>query len=174
MQVTWKQVVGTRTILLASPQRGKLQDNVTFYSTLEFNKAETFDWKMAPSIEETPSSGTHALLDAEEPDREIWHHGKVGSTCSPSFLLRDAFLPWGCSLFNLSLHVQKVWHTKQCNCSCASESFWKRNDNQITKALHTFGCGEATVKVRRQSWQKPCRYDTESACGVDWAGNCPE
>lgn len=83
LQATWKQVAGTRTILLASSQRGKLQDNITFYSTLEFNKAEIFDWKMAPSIEETSSRATRILLDTEEPDHEIWRYGKVGSTFFP-------------------------------------------------------------------------------------------
>ena len=94
-QVMQKQVAGRRMILLASPQRGKLQDNFTFCSTLKFNKAETFDWKMAPSIEETSSSGTHALLDAEEPDHEIWHHRKVGSTLFTEFLIKGCISSMG-------------------------------------------------------------------------------
>lgn len=69
-QVTWKQVAGRRTILLASPQRGKLQDNFTFCSSQEFNKAGTLGRKKkAPYIEETSSSGI--LSVAEELDHEI-------------------------------------------------------------------------------------------------------
>lgn len=149
LQVTWIQVAGRRTILLASPHKGKLQDSVTFHSTLEFNKAEMFDWRITPSIEEMSSSGTHTSLDAEEPDHEIWHHWKGQSSLFTEFIFRDAFLPWDCSLFNLSLHVQEVWHTEQRNCSCASKSFWKKNDNQIPKSLDTLGCGETTAKERR-------------------------
>lgn len=95
LQAIWKQVAGTRTILLASPQRGRLQDNFTFYSPLEFSKAETFDWKMSPSTEETSSSGTQALLDAAESDHEIWHHGKEGSTLFNEFLIKGCISPLG-------------------------------------------------------------------------------
>lgn len=82
-------------ILLASPQRGKLQDNFTFYSTLEFNMVETSDWKMAPSTEETSSSDTHAWLDAEEPGHQNWHHGKAGSTLFTEFLVKGRISSMG-------------------------------------------------------------------------------
>lgn len=85
-------------ILSASPQRGELQGNFTFYSTLEFNEAETFDWQMAPSIEETSSGGTHALVDAEEADHEIWRCGKVGSALFTEFLVKGCISSMG-SLF---------------------------------------------------------------------------
>lgn len=43
---------------------------------------------MAPSIEKTSPSDTHALLDTEEPDHEFWHHGKVGSALFTEFLIK--------------------------------------------------------------------------------------
>lgn len=63
----------------------------------------------------------------------------------------------------------RKWHMEQCDCSCASNSIWKKNDNQILKALHKIGCGETTLKGRRQAWRKTCSYYTVKHPWREWS-----
>lgn len=56
---------------------------------------------------------------------------------------------------------------EQCNCSCASKSFWKENDNQIPKALDIFVCGETTVKEEGSLGRN--HADVTQGLPVEWA-----